>query len=289
MQARESLHAVEQRERFTTIGADVAEQSAAIRVTPLAEFAALDEASALALLGEEDDAVLVAGGTLVFYGDGGAGKTTLELDLGFHLAAGRDWLGLPVPKPLRVLVIENEGPRGRFRRKLRAKLAAWGELDDDSVHVLEEPWALFSFAAEGQRDRLRELIEQLAIDVILAGPVQRLGMQGGGTPEEVGAFNAHYRADARGARSSRGRRARAPREQVGRRRWRLGRRARHSRARASAGKRRHASALAQGALGLVAARNDLEAALARRRGLRSGRDARANRRRLGSRSARRCA
>ena len=35
----------------------------------------------------------------MFYGDGGAGKTTLAIDLAFHLAAGEDWLGIPVRGP----------------------------------------------------------------------------------------------------------------------------------------------------------------------------------------------
>ena len=36
------------------------------------------------------------GGDVMVYGDGGAGKTTLCLDLACHLAAGDDWLGIPV-------------------------------------------------------------------------------------------------------------------------------------------------------------------------------------------------
>ena len=153
---------------------------------PLDQFAAVDELSAGALLGDDENTILAAGGTLAFYGDGGAGKTTLEVDLAFHLAAGRPWLGLPVPEPLTVLVIENEGPRGKFRTKLRAKREAWqGEPVDERLHVLEEPWALFTFAAEPHRDALRAEIERLRVDVLAAGPVQRLGMQGGGTPDEV--------------------------------------------------------------------------------------------------------
>jgi hypothetical protein len=58
-----------------------------LRVVSLSEFAAVDEPSAEPLLGSKQDAVLSAGGTLVFYGDGGAGKTTLGLDLVLHLAA----------------------------------------------------------------------------------------------------------------------------------------------------------------------------------------------------------
>jgi hypothetical protein len=57
-----------------------------LRVVPVNEFAAVDEPSAEPLLGDEQNTVLSAGGALVVYGDGGAGKTTLELDLVFHLA-----------------------------------------------------------------------------------------------------------------------------------------------------------------------------------------------------------
>ena len=47
------------------------------------------------------------------YGDGGAGKTTLCLDLACHLAGGDEWLGIDVAAPLSVLLIENEGPTAR--------------------------------------------------------------------------------------------------------------------------------------------------------------------------------
>ena len=160
-----------------------------LRVVPVREFAAVDEPSAEPLLGDDEDTVLAAGGTFALYGDGGAGKTTLEADLVMHLAAGIPWLGQPVPRPVRVLVIENEGPRGKFRRKLRAKLDAWqGPPVDERVVVLEEPWSMFSFAEETHREALRALVVEHEIDVVAAGPVQALGMQGGGTPDEVGAF-----------------------------------------------------------------------------------------------------
>ena len=47
-----------------------------------------------------------------------AGKTTWAIDGVVHLAAGAAWLGIPVPRPVRVLVIENEGPAELFREKL---------------------------------------------------------------------------------------------------------------------------------------------------------------------------
>jgi hypothetical protein len=169
--------------------ADLPEPLLSLHAMPIDDFAGIDEPSAEPLLGDERDTILSAGGALVFYGDGGAGKTTLEIDVIFHLAAGLDWLDLPVPRPVKILVIENEGPRGKFRVKLRKKLAGWeGPPVEERIHVLEEPWALFTFADERHREALRALIVEHEIDVVAAGPVQRLGMQGGGTPDEVGAF-----------------------------------------------------------------------------------------------------
>jgi hypothetical protein len=152
-------------------------------------FAAVEEASAEPLLGNAGATVLAAGGAAVWYGDGGAGKTTLGLDQAVHLCAGDLWLGLPVPRPCTVLWIENEGPRGKFREKLRAKLAAWeGSPLEGRLHVLEQPWSLFTFADERHRSELVSLIRELAVDVVFAGPVQRLGVEGGGTPAEIQAF-----------------------------------------------------------------------------------------------------
>jgi len=128
---------------------------------------------------------------MIVYGDGGAGKTTLEVDLALHLAAGADWLGLPVPAPCRVLVLENEGPRGRFRLKLRARLAAWGGPAPSShLFVVDEPWAGFSFAHPALRDGLVASCAELGVDVLCAAPLHELGTTGGGTPEEVSAFMA---------------------------------------------------------------------------------------------------
>jgi putative DNA primase/helicase len=152
-------------------------------------FAAVEEASAEPLLGDDANTVLAAGGAAVYYGDGGAGKTTLGLDRACHYCAGRDWLGLPVSRPLRVLWIENEGPRGKFRVKVRAKLAAWdGPPLEGRLHVLSQPWARFTFADEQMRAELVAIIRTLEIDVVIAGPVARLGAEGGGTPKEIQAF-----------------------------------------------------------------------------------------------------
>lgn len=158
-------------------------------VVEASEFAAVEEASAEPLLGTRDQTILAKGGSAVWYGNGGAGKTTLGLDQSVHLAAGRDWLGLAVPNPCTVLWIENEGPRGKFREKVRAKLDTWdGPSLEGRLHVLDSPWAQFTFADDGLRVELVELIVSLGIDVVFAGPVQRLGVEGGGTPEQIMGF-----------------------------------------------------------------------------------------------------
>ena len=75
-------------------------------------------------------------------GDGGAGKSTMAVDLAFHLAAGDAWLVINVPNPVRVALVEAEGLRGMFRRKARRKLEAWrGSPIEAHVYVLSEPWA----------------------------------------------------------------------------------------------------------------------------------------------------
>jgi hypothetical protein len=152
-------------------------------------FASIREASAEPLLGGRETNVLPAGALALAYGDGGAGKTTLMLDLGFHLAAGRTWLGLEVPRRSRVGWIENEGPRGNFREKVAGKLAAWGGPNlDGHLLILEEPWARFTFASELHRRELAQLLHDYELDVLVVGPVWGLGIEGGGTPAEVSDF-----------------------------------------------------------------------------------------------------
>jgi KaiC/GvpD/RAD55 family RecA-like ATPase len=153
------------------------------------EFVEEDEPGAQPLVGDEDGAVIPQGGDVMFYGDGGTGKTTLSIDLGFRLASGDDWLGLPVSQAVSVLLIENEGPRPLFRAKLRRKLKGWrGSPIGERLQVLEEPWGEFSFADEAWIDALAAVITFLAIDVLIVGPVTRAGMNEAGTLQQVRDF-----------------------------------------------------------------------------------------------------
>lgn len=162
---------------------------AEIRVVPLPDFAGVQEPGVEALLGTLDANLIPVGGDVMLYGDGGAGKTTLAVDLAFHLAAGIDWLGIQVALPRSVLLIENEGPRPLFRRKLRQKFASWdGPGLEGRLHVWEDPWATFSFSEPEMRAQLSRTIFELEIDLVIAGPVTQLGMDDAGTIREVRAF-----------------------------------------------------------------------------------------------------
>jgi hypothetical protein len=160
-----------------------------VHVATLEDFAAKDEAGANALLGDAENALIPEGGDVVVYGDGGAGKTSLTNDGGFHFAAGDQWLGIPVARALKVLLVENEGPRPLFRQKLARKLAAWtGGPLEGRLGVFDEPWGAFSFADESWRGALAATIKQQQTDVLIAGPVTRLGMDEAGTLQQVRDF-----------------------------------------------------------------------------------------------------
>ncbi len=122
------------------------------------------------------------------YGTGGAGKTTLTLDLGCHLAAGEDWLGNDVPAKSNVLVIEAEGPRPPFRKKVKRKLHAWGSRTGDRLKILESPWSEFTFDDPVWRERLTAVIQEHELDVVILGPLTAIGMNEAGTLQETRAF-----------------------------------------------------------------------------------------------------
>jgi AAA domain len=158
-------------------------------IVTLEDFAAVDEPGADPLLGDADGALIPEGGDVMAFGDGGAGKTTLLVDLACHLAAGKDWLGISIAQPVRVLIIENEGPRPLLRKKMQRKLRGWqGPPLDGRISVFEEPWGTFTFASETCRQQLADDVRDHEIDVLLAGPLTRLGMDAAGTLQETAAF-----------------------------------------------------------------------------------------------------
>lgn len=179
---------------FNEVPSAVEPLAAQLHFLPLDAFLEQDDEAAEPLLGTREETVLPVGGDLLSYGQAGSGKTTLAVDGIAHLAAGIDWLGLHVPQPVVVAIIENEGPRSQFRDKLRSKRDAWSCAPfAHRWHVLAEPWAAFSFGDESHRHRLAEHLRATDTDLLLCGPVATLGMIGGGTPDEINAFVALLR------------------------------------------------------------------------------------------------
>ena len=165
-----------------------------VRIVTLHDFISVEEETAEALLGSKTETLLPADGMLIMYGDGGAGKTTLSVDMVVHLGSGTRWLGLEVPRPVTITLIENEGPRGKFRQMLSEKAASWdGPEFMPQVHVLEEPWTRFTLQESAHRVGLASHLEQQQTDLVVMGPLATLGMVGGGTPDEINTFEALLR------------------------------------------------------------------------------------------------
>lgn len=173
----------------------------AFEFQPLDEFGNEEEPTALPVIGTTGETLLSEGGTLIVYGDGGVGKTTLSIDAAFHLAAGVDWLEVPVPGPFRVTILENEGPRGKLRQELREKRLWWEKThpelplkdadDQYRIQIATNPWGKWDLSEELHRKALAGFINQYGINVLICGPLVTLGMIGGGTPPEVAVFEGH--------------------------------------------------------------------------------------------------
>lgn len=156
----------------------------------LTDFLAQEEEIPDPLLGDQQETVIPAGGLIIVAGKPGVGKTTLVLDGVFHLASGREWLGLQCPRPLRVLIIENEGPSRLFRRKLEEKKAAWQADLPGELFVQTWRWGSFSLADAEAHLRLRSFLEEQAVDLVVGDPLGTLGVEGVGSPDDTRRFVA---------------------------------------------------------------------------------------------------
>jgi hypothetical protein len=159
---------------------------------PLDQFIAEVSDTPASLLGEEEEPLLPAAGLALMFGRGGKGKTTLMVEAALHMAAGVDWLGIRVPRPIRVLFIENEGPREPFRRKLDRRVVSFGHAipDDGAIFIYTKSWGAFTLGDIAARRALRDFIEAERIDLVIGDPLSTLGMVGSGAPDETRAFVA---------------------------------------------------------------------------------------------------
>ncbi len=156
----------------------------------LDEFIAAESDVPAALIGDESEVLLPAFGLMILFAKGGKGKTTLTLDAVLHLASGIDWLGATVPRPLRVLFIENEGPREPFRIKLKLRREAWPHEVEGAMFVQTFDWGALSFANPEHARRLREFVAENEIDLVVGDPLDSLGVDGVGSPDDTRKFMA---------------------------------------------------------------------------------------------------
>ena len=156
---------------------------------PIGEFVALERSDVEALLSDDDGRPLIARNSLTMLGArGGQGKTTLFVELALHLAAGVDYLGFTIPHPASVLLIENEGPEQMFAEKLAAKLAGFPHEIKGRLDVCVFDWGGFTLADGRMLARLREEIATNGYDLVFGDPLDSLGIEGVGSPEDTRKF-----------------------------------------------------------------------------------------------------
>jgi hypothetical protein len=155
----------------------------------LAEFvAARDEDAAEPLVAADEGTMCPSGGLIFLAAKVGDGKTTFTVELSLHASAGIDFLGLRFPRPLRVLVIENEGPREAFRQKLEGRLAHWGGDGEPRIWDVPAEWGQVRISDAAVREELRAVVVAHGIDLVVSDSLTRFGVRGNGTPEETREF-----------------------------------------------------------------------------------------------------
>jgi hypothetical protein len=165
------------------------------------EFVAQPLAGIKPLFGVKGDGLMMPGSLMLLAGIGGAGKTTLSLHMLAHFAAGLPWFGIEVARPIRCVVIENEGPHDPYVEKVKefaerfhgCECSGTPHGSDaflDNCFFLDAPWGKFSFENADLAAELRAQVIATEADLVIANPLGRLGMRGAGTPEETRAFLA---------------------------------------------------------------------------------------------------
>ena len=156
----------------------------------LSEFVArVDESASEALMTCAQGNAYLRGSLGLLVAKTGDGKTTLAVAFVLHASAGIAFAGFSFPRALRILVIQNEGPREAFRQKLEAAAAGW-EHAVHGVRVWDEPasWGSVKVSVPEARERLRRVLELHDVDIVIVDTLTRYGVRGNGTPEETREF-----------------------------------------------------------------------------------------------------
>ncbi len=200
------LHEVADIVHLATLNGDTAAEEPATQPVFLDayEFIAQQTETPAPLWGTPECAIIAAGGLTVLAGRPGSGKTTWILDLACHLAAGLSYPpsederahSWAVPRPLRIALIENEGPQEMFRAKLEDKLGRFPHdlrETDGSLIVQTWRWGSFSFADKDANAKTRAELDAYNIDLVIGDPLASLGPAGVGSPADTRDFVACLR------------------------------------------------------------------------------------------------
>jgi len=114
--------------------------------------------------------ILPATGGLIIGADSGVGKSMLRLDLAIHLALGLDWLGLPVPKARKVLIVQIENTMRTEKVRLERMLKGLG-LNGPPVGLSWGPPDRFDLSLKKDRARLEDLVKRSGADVTIFDPL----------------------------------------------------------------------------------------------------------------------
>ena len=130
-------------------------------------------------------------GWVMPWGPEGSGKTSIVDDLVMHAAAGREWVGYPTSRPLRFVLVANEGVPGGLQDKLAEKLETWdGDTRPilDGIALYRSPWGEFTLQNKRMLHHLRDFARDFGADYAGLDPLHTVGTVGAGAPKETEEF-----------------------------------------------------------------------------------------------------
>jgi hypothetical protein len=169
--------------------ADAADAEPSPFALPIRDFIAVERPLRDPLLADAEGRAVLGRASLILLGAlGGQGKTTFSVDVFLHLAAGVDYPPFVVPAPVSILMIENEGPEELFAAKLKGRLEHFPHELKARLDVCVFDWGSFSLADSEARQRLSEEIAAKGYELVFGDPLDSLGIQGVGSPEDTRKF-----------------------------------------------------------------------------------------------------